>query len=150
MELAGRRRTGAGGLTLRRECPGLGGEVTSCADPLRTLAPASFGTYAQAMPAAKSPLPPIAPWPISDAEAAFIKETVERIFGADAVVRNFGSNPAELDLHIETSTTSGLKLDDCKGYLWCRIERPISLIATERGTRVHGAAKIAYRQGVIL
>ncbi|OYX00432.1 MAG: hypothetical protein B7Z12_16135 [Caulobacter vibrioides] len=85
-----------------------------------------------------------------DAEAAFIKATVERIFGADAVVRNFGSDPTRLDLHVETNTTTRLELDECKGHLWCRIERPISLIATKRGARPHGTAKIAYRQGVII
>ena len=36
MELAIQRRAGAGGLTLHRECPDVGGDVTSCADPRRT------------------------------------------------------------------------------------------------------------------
>jgi hypothetical protein len=102
------------------------------------------------MPAAKSPLQPVAPWPLSNAEAAFIKETVERVLGADTVVRNFGPDPARLDLHVETSTTPGQKLDECKGHLWCRIGRPVSLIATKRGDRIHSSAKVAYRQGVIL
>jgi len=102
------------------------------------------------MPEAKPPLQPVAPWPLSDAEAAFIKETVQRVLGADTVVRNFGSDPTRLDLHVETITTLRLELDECIGHLWCRIEKPISLIATKRGTRVQGTAKIAYRQGVIL
>ena len=33
LEVARRRRAGAGGLTLRRECPDVGGDVTSCAHP---------------------------------------------------------------------------------------------------------------------
>lgn len=36
MEVAGRRRAGAGGLTLRMECPDVGGDLTSCVDPKRT------------------------------------------------------------------------------------------------------------------
>jgi hypothetical protein len=102
------------------------------------------------MPRAKPPIPPVPPWPLSDAEAAFIKETVERVLGADSVVRSFGPDPSKLDLHVETSSDPGLALDDCKGQLWCRIERPISLIATKRGSRIQGPAKVAYRQGVIL
>jgi hypothetical protein len=102
------------------------------------------------MPSAEPPLQPIAPWPLSDAEAAFIRETVERVLGADTVVRNFGTDPDRLDLHVETSTAPGLKLDECKGHLWCRIERPVFLIATKRGTRAYGPAKVAYRQGIIL
>ena len=81
----------------------------------------------------------------------FIKETVLRFFGDDAVVRNFGPDPKRLLLHVETSRGDGLVKDDCIGVLNCRIERDqISLTVTKRGTRVWGSAKVAYRQGVII
>lgn len=102
------------------------------------------------MPKAKPPMPPEQPWPLPDDEADFIRETVERVLGSDTVVRSFGTDPSSLVLHVETSGGVGLELDDCKGHLMCRIERPIYLVATKRGRRIYGAAKIAYRQGVIL
>jgi hypothetical protein len=37
----------------------------------------------------------------------------------------------------------------CLGVLMTRVDRPIVLEVTRRGTRVHGNAKLAYRNGVI-
>ncbi|MBL8547681.1 MAG: hypothetical protein JNL81_14535 [Hyphomonadaceae bacterium] len=103
------------------------------------------------MPKASPPSPPLSPHPLADWEATFIKDTVVRFFGDDAIVRNFGPDPKRLLLHVETSKPDGLIKDDCIGVLNCRIERDqIALTVTTRGTRVWGSAKIAYRQGVII
>lgn len=103
------------------------------------------------MPKAKPPTEPRAPHPLADWEAAFIKEAVERFFGADAVVRNFGPDPKRLWLHVETNRPDGLVRDECIGVLNCKITRDeIAITVTKRGTRIWGSAKIAYRQGVIV
>jgi hypothetical protein len=107
--------------------------------------------YVGIMPAAHSFTPPVAPAPISAVEASFITDTIKRFYGDDAIVRNYGSNPARLALHVETSLDIGLAHYDCIGVLMTRIGREqISLDATRRGTRILGNAKLAYRQGVIL
>ena len=103
------------------------------------------------MPQAKPPVPPVPPAPVTPAEQRFIKVTVKRFFGEDAVVRNYGPDPKRLRLHVETKKADGLKRYDCLGVLMTRIERDqISLDVTKRGTRIFGSAKIAYRQGVVL
>jgi hypothetical protein len=102
------------------------------------------------MPKARPPLEPVAPLPLTQAETAFIKETVRKFFGDDAIVRNFGSDPKSLLIHVETSRSSIGERDDCIGIMYCRIDRPIDLTVTKRGSRVRGLAKIAYRQGTIL
>jgi hypothetical protein len=84
-------------------------------------------------------------------EIAFISATVKRFFGDNAVVRNFGTDPSRMELHVETDRDIGLAEHDCIGVLMTRIDRAqIRLVVTRRGTRVRGDAKIAYRQGVIL
>ena len=103
------------------------------------------------MPAAQPPIPPAFPAPIDDVEARFITETVKRFFGDDAIVRNYGPDPARLALHVETSRDIGMAEYDCLGELMTRIDRDqISLDVTRRGTRIFGNAKLAYRQGTIL
>lgn len=103
------------------------------------------------MPVAQPSTPPVAPAPVSAAEASFITDTVKRFYGDDAIVRNYGPDPARLTLHVETSRDIGLAEYDCVGVLMTRIEREqISLDVTRRGTRIFGSAKLAYRQGVIL
>ena len=103
------------------------------------------------MPAAQPPMPPVAPAPVSALEASFITDTIKRFYGDDAIVRNYGPDPARLELHVETSLDIGFAYYDCVGVLMTRIEREqIDLLATRRGTRIFGGAKLAYRQGVIL
>lgn len=102
------------------------------------------------MPPARSQLAPIAPAPLTTAEADFIIDTVKRFYGQNAVLRNFGSDPTRIDIHVETDRDAGMDKYDCLGVLLTQIERPISLEVTRRGTRVRSAAKLAYRQGQIL
>ena len=94
---------------------------------------------------------PAPPFPLSDAESAFIKETVMRFYGENAVVRNFGSDPKRMDIHVETDVDPDMRKYDCLGVLLTRIERDqISLEVTKRCTKVRGNAKLAYRQGTVL
>jgi hypothetical protein len=102
------------------------------------------------MPPAKPPLPPVIPAPLTSDEAQLIKKAVRRFYGDNAVVRNWGSDPTRIDLHVETDRAPGMELYDCLGELMTRIDRPINLDVTKRGRRVWGSAKLAYRQGVVL
>jgi len=103
------------------------------------------------MPVAKPPSPPVPPASLTQAEADFIKRSVQHFYGNDAVVRNFGPDPKSLCLHVETDKASGMEFYDCLGVLMTRIARDqISLTVTTRGRRIFGNAKLAYRQGVII
>lgn len=102
------------------------------------------------MPQASSPIPPQEPAPLDQNEADFIRETIFRFYGKRAVIRNYGPNPDRLDIHVEADVDRNWILYECLGVLFTRIERPISLEITKRGTKLHGQAKIAYRQGVII
>lgn len=103
------------------------------------------------MPVASPPTPPRTPAPLREGEREFIKETVERFYGRDAVVRNFGPDPDRLEIHVETDADLDLRKYDCLGVLLTRIDRrQIGLETTKRGAKAHGSAKLAYRQGVIL
>ena len=104
-----------------------------------------------AMPAAQPPLPVEPPAPIEPHEAAFIKDTVSRFYGPDAVVRSYGPDPSYLKLHVEVSVEPGMEEYDCAGVLLARLVREqIDFHVSKRGTKPRGNAKIAYRQGVIL
>ncbi len=88
---------------------------------------------------------------MSQGEIEFIKETVQRFYGADAVIRNFGPDPDRLEIHVESDAETDMRKYDCLGVLLTRINRAqISLEVTSRGTKVRGSAKLAYRQGMIL
>jgi len=103
------------------------------------------------MPKAKPPAEPMPPARLSDSEAAFIKRIVRQFYGDDAVVRNYGPDPRRLDLHVETAKQPGMEQHECLGLLMCEIDRDaIGLDVTKRGSRLRGAAKIAYRQGEIV
>lgn len=103
------------------------------------------------MPVASPPTPPRAPAPLQEAEREFIKETVKRFYGSDAVARNFGPDPDRLELHVETDADLDMRKFDCLGVLLTHIDRrQIDLEVTKRGAKAHGIAKMAYRQGVIL
>jgi hypothetical protein len=103
------------------------------------------------MPAAKPPLPIETPAPINGDEAAFIKETVKRFYGSDAVVRTYGPDPAHLELYVEVSGEPGMERFDCAGVLYAKLDRQsISLEVVNRTAKRTGSAKIACRQGLIL
>jgi hypothetical protein len=103
------------------------------------------------MPVAKSQIPPEMPAPIAQGEADFVKATVKRFYGESAIVRSWSPDPKHMRLHVESDEADGIKRYDCLGVLLTRIERDqISLDVTQRGSRVSGNAKIAYRQGVVL
>ena len=103
------------------------------------------------MPEASEPLPPQTPAPLTEEEKSFILDTVRRFYGDNAVVRNFGPDPDRIDLHVEADIGRDMTLYDCLGVLLTRIDRAsVSLEITKRGSKVHGPAKIAYRQGVTL
>ena len=103
------------------------------------------------MPQAKPPTPPRSPAALSETEAALIKAAVGRIFGEDAVVRNYGPDPAELRLHVEAEDIQEPRVSELLGLLYARIERDrIGVGFTRRGSRVTGNEKIAYRQGIVL
>lgn len=103
------------------------------------------------MPVAKPPLPNETPVPLDAAEAEFIKATVERFYGPEAVVRNYGPDPAILKIHVEICTEPSMEQYDCAGILYARLNREqIAFEVTKRGTKPRAEAKIAYRQGVIL
>ena len=103
------------------------------------------------MPVANPPVPIEPPAPIDSEEAEFIKATVRRFYGPDAVIRTYGPDPANLKLHVESSEAPGLEQYDCAGVILARINREqIAFEVTKRGTKPRGEAKIAYRQGVVL
>ncbi|MEL6790931.1 MAG: hypothetical protein AAFO78_10215 [Pseudomonadota bacterium] len=95
------------------------------------------------MPKAKQPLPPQSPHPLKNGEAQVIKKVVERFFGQDAIIRNFGADPDRLQLHVETSRNDVFANDECVGVLNCKIVRDqIDLTVTKRGDRVRGFREI--------
>ncbi len=103
------------------------------------------------MPIAHPASPPVSPAPLSLAEATYVRETVRRFYGQDAVVRNYGPDPKRLWLHVEADCEAGMEKHDCLGWLMCEIVRDaISLEVTKRGARIRGNAKLAYRQGEVL
>ncbi|WP_206757247.1 hypothetical protein, partial [Sphingomonas sp. CFBP 8765] len=84
-------------------------------------------------------------------EVEFIKQTIQRYYGTDAVIRNFGPDPNRLEVHVETDAENDMRKYDCLGVLLTRIDRAqISLEVTSRGEKPRGSAKLAYRQGMIL
>lgn len=101
------------------------------------------------MPPARTQSTPVDPAPLTNEEATFIRDTMSRFFGPEIVLRNFGSDPTRIAIHVETDREVGMEKYDCMGVLMTRIDRPISVDVTRRGTRVYGNAKLAYRQGVI-
>jgi hypothetical protein len=103
------------------------------------------------MPVASPPLLPRTPAPLRESEREFIKEIVERFYGCDAVVRNFGPDTDHLELHVEADVDLDMRKHDCLGVLMTRIDRrQISLEITKLGAKAYGNAKLAYRQGVVL
>ncbi|QSR18994.1 hypothetical protein CA833_0050 [Novosphingobium sp. KA1] len=101
------------------------------------------------MPPANPPTPSQKPCKLTPEQASFIREAAQRIFGADVVVRNFGTDPDALRIHVETSHEGGV-VADFLGALVTHIDHMPTVSRTERGAKARGEAKIAYRQGEVL
>jgi hypothetical protein len=102
------------------------------------------------MPVARPPLDPVPPAPVTEEEAAFIKQTIQSFYGSAAIVRNYGPLPSQLALHIEADRHEGIDKWACIGVLWTRIDRQITIEISGPNARRRGNVKLAYRQGVIL
>jgi len=103
------------------------------------------------MPQAKPPVPPKPVAELSAAEAALVREAVDRIFGSDAVVRNYGTLASELRLHVEAQDVAEPRVSELLGLLYARFDRDrIGVGFSKRGARISGDTKIAYRQGTVL
>lgn len=92
-------------------------------------------------------------------EVAAIKRAAALTFGADAVVRLYGSRAfddrrgGDIDLHIETREPVDIwaAKDDFLERLFARIDRQrVDVIASARGAARRPIEDIAYRDGVIL
>lgn len=101
------------------------------------------------MPSAKLPAPPDTPCDLTAEQASFIRDAALRFFVDDAVVRNFGTDPHALRLHVETDRDTK-SIADFLGVLLTRLDPIPTVSLTVRGSKVRGDAKIAYRQGRVL
>jgi hypothetical protein len=101
------------------------------------------------MPPANPPTPPCKPCELTQEQASFIRETAQRIFGSEVVVRNYGTDANALRIHVETDAHS-LVVADFIGALVTRIDHIPSVSVTKRGEKPRGDAKFAYRQGDVL
>jgi hypothetical protein len=101
------------------------------------------------MPPAKQPIQLQLPCELGPELASFIRDAGYRFFGDDSVVRNYGTDPNALRIHVETSSGER-NAADFLGVLLTRIDHIPSVSITERGTKARGDAKIAYRQGQVL
>ena len=102
------------------------------------------------MPVARLASDPVPPAPLTDDEAAFIKETVQRFYGSAAIVRNYGPLASRIDLHIEVNGHQVMEKYECIGVLWTQIDREITIEVSAPNARCRGNVKLAYRQGIIL
>lgn len=82
--------------------------------------------------------------------AILVKEAAQSAFGDDAVVRSYGEDVAKLQLHVECSAVPTFGCAEMIGQLLTKIDHVPIVHATQRGSKVSGNAKIAYRQGYIL
>lgn len=92
-------------------------------------------------------------------EVAAIKAAARQVFGANAVVRLFGSRVddarrgGDIDLHIETAQPIDIwqVKDNFLERLFERIDQPrVDVIVTTRGATPSPIEAIAYRDGVVL
>lgn len=65
------------------------------------------------MPVARLCPDPRPPAPLTEEEATFIKQIVQRFHGPAAIVRNHGPLPSRLDLHIELDKHGGAEKCEC-------------------------------------
>ena len=75
------------------------------------------------MPVARPPLPPKEVAPVTSAEADYSRSCVQKYYGDDAVVRNFGPDPQRLELHVETAIKPGMEAHECLGLILCEVNR---------------------------
>jgi hypothetical protein len=102
------------------------------------------------MPIAKAPLPPQQSCELSAELAARISAAVAKVFGPNAIVRNYGTNPGALRIHVETELDDPLRSYDLLGILLTFLDQRPHVEVTVRGMKPRGDAKIAYRQGLLL
>jgi hypothetical protein len=102
------------------------------------------------MPTAKPPVPAQQPCELSLELAALIRQTAHRIFGDEVVVRNYGTDPKALRLHVECATDPGMAVYDFVGSLMTLVDHIPHVEKTTAGAKPKGDAKIAYRQGIVL
>lgn len=102
------------------------------------------------MPAAKLPMPARQPCELSRELTALIREAANRIFGDEVVVRNYGTDPQALRLHVECAADPGMAVYDFVGLLMTVIDHVPHVEKTTAGAKPKGDAKIAYRQGIVL
>lgn len=102
------------------------------------------------MPTANPPTPAQQPCELSPELADFIRQTANRIFGDKVTIRNYGTDPKALRLHIECAGDPGMAAYDFVGVLMTMVDHVPHVESTTRGTKPKGDAKIAYRQGTIL
>ncbi len=98
------------------------------------------------MPQAEPPTPPCK---LAQEQASFVRESAQRIFGSDVVLRNYGTDPKALRIHVEADACD-LAVTDFIGVLITRLDHIPSVSVTKRGARARGDAKVAYRQGDVL
>lgn len=110
----------------------------------------SFPDYGDTMPAAKPPISAQKPCELQDELTSFIRDWARQFYGADAIVRNYGTDPKSLRIHVETSNRDSLTRYDLLGALLTRLEHTPHIEITLRGSKARGDAKIAYRQGQII
>lgn len=102
------------------------------------------------MPASKGPLPTRKPSLLPEELAILVKEAAKSAFGNDAVVRSYGEDVAKLQLHVECSDEPTFGCAEMIGQLLTKLDQMPIVAVTQRGSKVSGNAKIAYRQGYIL
>jgi len=101
------------------------------------------------MPPARPPIAPQTPCDLLPEQSIFIREAAHRVFGDDVVVRNYGTDADALRIHVETSRSDCVTADFI-GILLTRLDHVPSVSVTQRGAKIHGDAKVAYRQGKVL
>lgn len=96
---------------------------------------------------------------LSPEEIATIKSTAADVFGADAVVRLFGSRTdiarrgGDIDLHVEASAEQVTAEAEVRfrTQLWNSLDEPdIDVVLRARGCKPRWIDRAAYRSGVIL
>lgn len=92
-------------------------------------------------------------------EVDAIRTAAREAFGADAVVRLFGSRVddskrgGDIDLHIEAGPVDDVERsrDRFLDRLFCVIEpQKVDVVVSQRGAMPHGFERIAYRDGIVL
>ena len=94
---------------------------------------------------------------LSNHYAATIRDAARKVFGADAIVRLFGSrvddctSGGDIDLHVETSNVDMMAVPRFRAELWKRLdEEQVDVVVHQRGTADGWIDRAARRDGIIL